>query len=110
MLTIYVSVLKQEKKLDKYLSTSMSKKKRTNSIKIRNQAFLYVGCMYMTWLFGSVFRMMQFAGKKPPPAIIVLFVLFFPLQVISYDAFRASMGNPSHKCDTFFMDRASLIC
>ncbi|EJK55528.1 hypothetical protein THAOC_24732 [Thalassiosira oceanica] len=80
MLTIYVSVLNQEKKLDKYLSTSMSKKKRTNSIKIRNQAFLYVGCMYMTWLFGSVFRMMQFAGKKPPPAIIVLFVLFFPLQ------------------------------
>ncbi|EJK61104.1 hypothetical protein THAOC_18458 [Thalassiosira oceanica] len=79
MLVIYVSVLRQEKKLDKYLTASV-KKKRTNSIKIRNQAFLYVGCMYMTWLFGSVFRMMQFAGKKPPPAIIVLFVLFFPLQ------------------------------
>mmetsp|Transcript_13686 Transcript_13686/g.32248 ORF Transcript_13686/g.32248 Transcript_13686/m.32248 type:complete len:404 (+) Transcript_13686:574-1785(+) len=79
MLVIYVSVLRQEKKLDKYLTASV-KKKRTNSIKIRNQAFLYVGSMYMTWLFGSIFRFMQFAGKTPPPAIIVLFVLFFPLQ------------------------------
>ena len=44
MVIIYVSVLKQEKKLDKYM-TSLSKKKRNNSRKIRNQAFLYVGCM-----------------------------------------------------------------
>lgn len=34
----------------------------------------------MTWLFGSTFRFMQFAGKKPPNAIAVLFVTFFPLQ------------------------------
>ena len=44
MVVIYLSVLKQEKKLDKYLS-SLSQKKRNNSKKIRNQAFLYVGCM-----------------------------------------------------------------
>ena len=66
MVIIYASVLRQEKKLDKYLSTSTQRKKRTNSIKIRNQAFLYVGSVYMTWLFGSVFRIMQFAGKTPP--------------------------------------------
>ena len=44
MAIIYVSVLKQEKKLDKYM-TNLSQKKRNNSRKIRNQAFLYVGCM-----------------------------------------------------------------
>ena len=53
MTIIYFHVLKQEKKLDKY-RTSFSQKKRKQSKKIRNQAFLYVGCMYMTWIFGSV--------------------------------------------------------
>jgi len=53
MSIIYFHVLKQERKLDKY-SASFSKKKRKQSKKIRNQAFLYVGCMYMTWIFGSV--------------------------------------------------------
>eukprot|EP00984_Skeletonema_dohrnii_P038573 scaffold41967_cov167-Skeletonema_dohrnii-CCMP3373.AAC.1 len=79
MTIIYFHVLKQEKKLDKY-RTSFSQKKRKQSKKIRNQAFLYVGCMYMTWIFGSAFRFMQFAGKTPPTYIIVLFVTFFPLQ------------------------------
>ncbi len=53
MTVIYFHVLKQERKLDKY-SASFAKKKRKQSKKIRNQAFLYVGCMYMTWIFGSV--------------------------------------------------------
>ncbi|KAL7491205.1 hypothetical protein ACHAWT_000741 [Skeletonema menzelii] len=79
MCIIYFHVLKQEKKLDKYRA-SYSQKKRKQSKKIRNQAFLYVGCMYMTWIFGSAFRFMQFAGKTPPTSIIVLFVTFFPLQ------------------------------
>ena len=63
----------------------------------------------MTWLFGSIFRFMQFAGKKPPNAIAVLFVTFFPLQgffnlivymyprIVRYFAvatpFTASFGN-----------------
>lgn len=55
MAIIYVSVLKQEKKLDKYM-TNLSQKKRNNSRKIRNQAFLYVGCMVssMIRLYHSV--------------------------------------------------------
>jgi len=80
MLVIYIHVLRQEKSLDKYVSSSFASKKRKQSRKIRNQAFLYVGAMYLTWIFGSIFRLMQFAGQKPPPAIIVLFVTFFPLQ------------------------------
>lgn len=113
MLVIYVHVLRQEKSLDKYVSSSFASKKRKQSRKIRNQAFLYVGAMYLTWVFGSVslfvdmamellysssesspqrhlyflllpchqiFRLMQFAGLTPPPAIIILFVTFFPLQ------------------------------
>ena len=120
MAIIYFHVLKQERSLDKYVSSSFASKKRKQSRKIRNQAFLYVAALYMTWIFGSVsigvandgslrstehvqyhvnysclltvslfspfqfkhqtFRLMQFAGKKPPPAIIVLFVTFFPLQ------------------------------
>lgn len=32
-------------------------------------------------IFGfQTFRFMQFAGKTPPPSIIILFVTFFPLQ------------------------------
>ncbi len=53
MTIIYFHVLKQERKLDKY-SESFAQKKRKQSRKIRIQAFLYVGCMYMTWIFGSV--------------------------------------------------------
>jgi len=79
MFIIYVHVLKQEQKLDKYRA-SFLQKKRKQSKKIRNQAYLYVGCVYMTWIFGSIFRFMQFAGKTPPTYIIVLFVTFFPLQ------------------------------
>jgi hypothetical protein len=50
---IYFHVLKQEKSLDKY-NANFAQKKRKQSKKIRNQAFLYVGCMYITWIFGSV--------------------------------------------------------
>lgn len=53
MTIIYFHVLKQEKKLDKY-NASFTQKKRKQSRKIRNQAFLYVGCMYMTWIFATV--------------------------------------------------------
>lgn len=53
MCTIYCHVLKQERKLDKYRE-AFAQKKRKQSKKIRNQAFLYVGCVYMTWIFGSV--------------------------------------------------------
>ena len=54
MLIIYIHVLRQEKSLDKYVSSSFASKKRKQSRKIRNQAFLYVGAMYLTWVFGSV--------------------------------------------------------
>ncbi len=53
MSIIYFHVLKQERKLDKY-SASFAQKKRKQSKKIRNQAFLYVGCVYMTWTFFTV--------------------------------------------------------
>ena len=53
MSIIYFHVLKQEKKLDRY-SASFAQKKRKQSKKIRNQAFLYVGCVYMTWIFFTV--------------------------------------------------------
>ena len=52
-------------------------KKRDKSRKIRNQACLYVdvGCMYSCWLFGSVTRFMQFAGKTPPDTVTVFFAV-----------------------------------
>ena len=53
MCIIYYHVLNQERKLDKYRA-NFAQKKRKQSKKIRNQAFLYVGCVYMTWIFGSV--------------------------------------------------------
>ncbi len=36
--------------------------------------------MYMVWLWGTVTRLMQFAGAKVPGWIIILFVTIFPLQ------------------------------
>ena len=54
MAVIYYHVLKQERSLDKYCSSSFASKKRKQSKKIRNQAFLYVAALYMTWIFGSV--------------------------------------------------------
>ena len=54
MAVIYYHVLKQERSLDKYCSSSFASKKRKQSKKIRNQAFLYVAALYMTWVFGSV--------------------------------------------------------
>ena len=56
MAVIYYHVLKQERSLDKYCSSSFASKKRKQSKKIRNQAFLYVAALYMTWVFGSVSR------------------------------------------------------
>jgi len=79
MCFIYFHVLKQEQKLDKYRA-SFAQKKRKQSKKIRNQAYLYVGCVYMTWIFGSIFRFMELAGQTPPTYITILFVTFFPLQ------------------------------
>uniref|UniRef100_A0A7S2LU29 G-protein coupled receptors family 1 profile domain-containing protein n=1 Tax=Skeletonema marinoi TaxID=267567 RepID=A0A7S2LU29_9STRA len=83
MTIIYFHVLKQEKKLDKY-SASFSQKKRKQSKKIRNQAFLYVGCMYMTWIFGSALVFIAADAWKAPPTFIIVgqigHLTFFPLQ------------------------------
>lgn len=54
MTIIYRHVLRQEKKMDQFSKVRGLTKKRESSRKIRNQALLYVGCMYMSWLFGSV--------------------------------------------------------
>jgi len=54
MIIIYAKTLKTEKGNDKWRSSAGQDNKRNHSIKIRNQAFLYVGCMYMTWCFGTV--------------------------------------------------------
>ena len=36
--------------------------------------------MYTVWLWGTVTRLMQFAGAKVPGWVIILFVTIFPLQ------------------------------
>jgi len=93
MIIIYRTVLNTEKKLDKYMTRRLRsisayskvldlsvKKKRDKSRKIRNQACLYVGSMYSCWIFGSIYRFMQFAGKTPPGFVGVLFAMTVPLQ------------------------------
>mmetsp|Transcript_21516 Transcript_21516/g.44398 ORF Transcript_21516/g.44398 Transcript_21516/m.44398 type:complete len:161 (-) Transcript_21516:104-586(-) len=66
--------------MDQFSKVRGLTKKRESSRKIRNQALLYVGCMYLSWLFGSILRMMQYAGQKPPPFLNIVFVFFLPLQ------------------------------
>merc|ERR1712146_843019 len=80
MLVMYCYVLKREKACDKWRTSIGDATIRTRSNRVRNQALLYVGCMYMTFLFGTITRAMQFLGKTPPKAIIMLFMVFFPLQ------------------------------
>ena len=53
---------------------------RRRSRRVANQAFLYVGAYYLTFLFGTVSRSMQLAGKAVPEAIFICFVVFYPLQ------------------------------
>ncbi len=62
MAIIYFHVLRQEKKMDKYSRQSV--RHRSQSRQIRNQAFLYVGSLYICWVFGSVSSILSYRQLK----------------------------------------------
>jgi len=50
-----------------------------NIVVICSGSYLTINVYFVIFGFQA-FRFMQFAGKTPPPSIIILFVTFFPLQ------------------------------
>lgn len=82
MFMVYLKVLSTERAVDKYRRGANSKEEsRKQSRKVANQAMLYVGAFYMTWIFGTVTRLVQLTqdGKIYFP-IIIMMTIFFPLQ------------------------------
>lgn len=52
----------------------------SNIVVICSGSYLLTMNVYFVIFGFQTFRFMQFAGKTPPPSIIILFVTFFPLQ------------------------------
>lgn len=52
----------------------------SNIVVICSGSYLLTMNVYFVFFGFQAFRFMQFAGKTPPPSIIILFVTFFPLQ------------------------------
>ena len=104
MAVIYYHVLKQERSLDKYCTNSFASKKRKQSKKIRNQAFLYVAALYLTWVFGSVSKGMLTCEADRVSLVILILHLstFSPLHLILSDlptyAIRREETTSSHHC------------
>lgn len=59
-----------------------SKRERRNerSKAVANQGLFYAGTFALVWVFGTIVRAMQLAGRKPPWPITFLFAVFTPTQ------------------------------
>ena len=82
MYWIYAHVRNQEKQMRKYAGsvTEDSKKQMANHTRIKNQAFMYVGAVLVTWLFPTLFQLViVIAGKFPYP-LLLLTAIFVPIQ------------------------------
>jgi hypothetical protein len=44
------------------------------------EAFMYVGAFFLTWIFGTITRMIQAINGKTHYPLVVLMAFFFPLQ------------------------------
>ena len=85
MAVIYYHVLKQERSLDKYCTNSFATKKRKQSKKIRNQAFLYVAVFFLTYVWTIILRFMSNQGSQPDQEprvypVMVLRGIFLPMM------------------------------
>mmetsp|Transcript_7611 Transcript_7611/g.8813 ORF Transcript_7611/g.8813 Transcript_7611/m.8813 type:complete len:907 (-) Transcript_7611:452-3172(-) len=56
------------------------KKQNERSKAVANQGLFYAGSFAFVWLFGTITRLMQLIGAKPPWPIIFLFAIFTPSQ------------------------------
>mmetsp|Transcript_55292 Transcript_55292/g.83662 ORF Transcript_55292/g.83662 Transcript_55292/m.83662 type:complete len:464 (+) Transcript_55292:119-1510(+) len=87
MLMIYMKVRDLETNSDKYrfrngkaVSAEDRLKRRAKSRRVMNQSFYFVGAFFLTWIFGTITRLIQTISGLVYYEIIVLMTIFFPLQ------------------------------
>lgn len=80
MLCVYFKVYTQERANGQYRFNSDAGTNYKYSRKVANQAMLYVGAFYMTWIFGTLTRLLQLIQGKTYFPLIICMTIFFPLQ------------------------------
>ena len=76
---VYYSVLRQEKKNDKYNSEGESRdRKRSRSV--AHQAIWLLVAYYLTFLPGTTVRSMQLRGTPLTSLVLVWFAAYFPVR------------------------------
>mmetsp|Transcript_26905 Transcript_26905/g.58834 ORF Transcript_26905/g.58834 Transcript_26905/m.58834 type:complete len:456 (+) Transcript_26905:511-1878(+) len=75
------------------------------SRKVANQAMLFVGALYLTWIFTTLTRIFQIVQGKTYYGLLVLMAIFFPLQgffnAIIYlrpRYLKQKQANPDRSC------------
>ena len=79
MSLIFLHVRKQEKKSQRWATTT-STKRLTNTRNLGVQSALYVGSLYITYTFPTITRLLQLAGKDVPSWLFVTSGIFIPFQ------------------------------
>lgn len=78
MSAIYWAVFSRERANRRYLGNRDSSSKHTR--KVANQALLYVGAFYLTYIFGSITRVSQIVHGTAYYPVILCMAIFLPLQ------------------------------
>ena len=70
--------------MEKYAGNSMPEGRRQMALhkRVRNQAFMYVGAFYFTWLFPTIFQLVIVIAGKFPYALLLLTAISVPIQGI----------------------------
>ncbi|KAL7519445.1 hypothetical protein ACHAWF_000241, partial [Thalassiosira exigua] len=77
MLPIYIQVRAQEREAE---AESGAPRRGSKSKKVAIQAGLFVGALYLTWVFTTITRIYQITTGKNSFVLLVLMATFFPLQ------------------------------
>ena len=113
MLVLYCSVLKRERGNERYSITSESEndvaKRKSN--RVRKQVLLYLGGIYISWIFVICGIVYHLATGEIQPIITLLRKIFFPLQgainVVVY--MRPQLKNCMKKRDDTFVSNISIV-
>ena len=54
--------------------------KRTRTRETLNQALLYIGAYFITYIFGYCLHIYLLIGQLPPPFLTILSFIFYPMQ------------------------------
>jgi len=80
MYSIYRNVRTQERIQSEEMDSDEIVHRSTKSKKVAIQAALFVGALYLTWIFTTITRIYQITTGKNSFVLLVLMATFFPLQ------------------------------